>query len=168
VAEEMPTTRATETPDEPAAAPEWLSVAIPRPATECYRLFAEVERIPEWLSVVRSAVVTDRDRAGRPRTVAFLARLLRSALGYSCRYRFNARRRTVSWATDRDSTVTIKGFAQFAPMGTSACLMTYSLEIEKGKVLGEWEDTFFANHASSAALNDFREFAIRVLPARAR
>lgn len=146
-------------------ASSFLSIALPKPADACYALFCDAERIPEWLSVVRSVVVTSRDHRGRARDVAFLARLQRATLGYTCRYRYDASDRHVSWATPSDATILIQGFSQFAPLGERACLMTYSLDLDLGEegALPAWSDPFFEGHAASSTMHDFRDFAIRVL-----
>src|SRR5688572_6382182 len=69
---------------------EWLTVALPRPADQCYELFCNVERIPEWLQVVRSTIVRRKDRLGRPREVSFLARLQRATIGYTLSYAYRS------------------------------------------------------------------------------
>jgi hypothetical protein len=83
----------------PPPSPSFLSIALPRDADSSYALFCEVERIPEWLSIVRSAHVTKRDARNRARDVSFLARLERATVGYTCRYRYDSRARMVAWAT---------------------------------------------------------------------
>ena len=140
----------------------WVSVALPRTADDCYALFCQAERIPEWLAVVRTAVVTRRDVRGRPTEVSFLARLENATIGYTCRYRYHAGDRRVAWSTKEDSNLLVKGFAQFAPLGPKACMMTYGLELDLGG-LPAWNDPFFAGHAASATLGDFRDFVTRAL-----
>lgn len=143
----------------------YLSVALPRLADDCYALFCDVERIPEWLKVVRSAVVTTRDLKHRARDVAFLARLERATVGYTCRYRYHAAERRLAWATSRDSSICVQGFAQFTPLGDKACLMTYSLDLDLGEAgaLPNWSDPMFEGHAASATMSDFRDFVMRAL-----
>ena len=57
-----------------------ISVSLPRNARDCHRLFCDVARTPDWLRVVRSALVTERDASGRARRVAFLARLAHATI----------------------------------------------------------------------------------------
>jgi ribosome-associated toxin RatA of RatAB toxin-antitoxin module len=141
-----------------------LSTALPRGADECYSLFCEVERIPEWLTVVRSAVVTGRDERRRARDVAFLARLERATVGYTCSYEYNAQHRRVGWQTRESSSIRVAGHAQFSPLGERACLMTYHLDLDLGAHgLPNWVDPLFEGHAASASLVDFRDFVLRVL-----
>lgn len=146
--------------------PDWLlSVTLPRPAEECYALFCDIERLPEWLAVIRSAVVTRRDLDDRPRQVSFLARLERATVGYTCTYRYRHSDLAVSWSTPAGSGIRVEGYARFVPLGESACLMTYSLVLDLGESgLPGWADPFFEAHAASATLNDFRDFATRELP----
>ena len=145
-------------------APDHLSTALPRSADECYALFCEAERIPEWLTVVRSAVVTRRDDRRRARDVAFLARLQRATVGYTCRYKYNSTHRRVDWSTRTDTSIRVAGFAVFAPLGDKACLMTYGLDLDLGdNGLPGWSDPMFEGHAASASMSDFRDFVLRAL-----
>jgi uncharacterized membrane protein len=145
---------------------DWLSVALPRPAEASYRLFCEIDRTPEWLAVLRSAVVTKRDRQGRPRHVAFMARLDNAAIGYSCTYHYDDKDRRVSWATPEGAQIRVQGFAQFQALSVRSCLMTYLLDVDLGAAgLPGWADPVFASHAASATLSDFRDFAIRKIDA---
>jgi ribosome-associated toxin RatA of RatAB toxin-antitoxin module len=161
--EEIPPMRIPATPDAGRVSPrpEWLSVALSRSADECFQLFSQVDRIPEWLSIVRSAVITRRDHHGRAVEAWFIARLERAAIGYRCRYRYNARKRTVNWGTEPGASVYMKGYASFVPLGPKACLMTYALEVDLGDALPAWSDASFQANAASSAINDFHEFVQR-------
>lgn len=139
-----------------------LSTALPRPADDCYDLFCEVARIPEWLSVVRSAMVVRRDFHERPTEVAFLARLERATVGYTCHYRYEPGRRRVDWSTAPGARLRVAGAASFQPLGPSTCLMSYQLDLDVGG-LPAWSDPMFEGHAASASLLDFRDFVLRVL-----
>jgi ribosome-associated toxin RatA of RatAB toxin-antitoxin module len=141
-----------------------LSTALPRAADDCYALFCDVERIPAWLTVVRSAVVTRRDALERAADVAFLARLERATVGYTCSYEYQPAHRRVVWSTREDASIRVAGFAQFAPLGARACLMTYALDLDLGSSgLPTWSDPLFEGHAASASLSDFRDYVLRVL-----
>jgi hypothetical protein len=142
---------------------DWLTVALPRSADACYALFCAVERTPEWLSVVHSAVIVEREADGRARKVAFLASLRRASIGYSCSYRYHAVERRVSWATSSRSSIVVRGMAQFHELSERSCLVTYCLDLRVGRGLPPFADSTFAAHASSAALADFRDFATRTL-----
>ncbi len=148
----------------PDVVPEVLTVALPRQAGACYDLFCDIERVPEWMSIVRSAAVTTRDRHGRPRDVAFLARLRGATIGYSLSYRYRSMDRWLGWSTPGTSSMTILGCAQFTPLGEKSCLMTYSLflDLASGGV-PSWGDPQFDNHAASTAMIDYRDFVMRTL-----
>src|SRR5262249_42204314 len=131
---------------------DWLTIVLPRSADACYRLFCDVRRIPEWLPVVSTAVVTRRDADGRARRVAFQASLQRATLGYSCIYRYQAEERSIAWGTPTRGAIVVRGMAQFQPLAVDSCLMTYALELRLGRSLPTFADKSFASHASSTAL----------------
>jgi uncharacterized membrane protein len=146
---------------EPAA---HLAVALPRPAIACYALFCDVERIPAWLGVVRCVHVTRRDHENRAQDVAFLCRLERATIGYSCRYEYAVAERHVRWSTRPGTAIQVRGAATFHPLGAEACLMTYELDIDLGAPgLPAFCDPLFDGHAPSASLADFRDYVLRVL-----
>jgi hypothetical protein len=142
---------------------DWLTVSLPRAAEACYGLFCEIERVPDWLSAVSSAVVTQRDDMGRPIRVAFQASLRRATVGYTCAYRYRADDLRISWSTSPKSSIVVRGTAHFHPVSDGACLLTYGLDLRVGRGLPPFADPTFANHASSATLADFRQYAIRSL-----
>lgn len=143
---------------------DWLTVSLPRSADLCYDAFCDIEKTPEWLSIVRTAVVTERDARGRARRVAFLCRLARATIGYSLTYSYWPGHRRVAWTTSVNSQIVVNGSAHFQPLSPSACLLTYSLDLALGSGLPEFDDTSFRLHATSATLGDFREFVVRTLP----
>lgn len=138
---------------------DWLTVVLPRSADECYRLFCDVERVPEWLPVVATAVVTDRDTQGRAKRVAFQASLRRATIGYSCLYRYRPEERMVAWSTPARASILVRGMAQFQPLAPASCLVTYALGLGVDRDLPPFADATFASHASSAALAAFAAFA---------
>lgn len=142
---------------------DWLSVTLPREADECYALFCDLERIPEWLSIVRSSVVTDRDLVDRPSSVAFLCSLHRATVGYTLDYQYGDEERRLAWTTPGRSSLRVRGFAQFQELGPDACLMTYCLDLAFGKGMPNFDDAAFAAHATSATLSDFRDFVLRTV-----
>src|SRR5688572_21818934 len=141
---------------------EWLTVALPRPADKCYELFCDIEKIPEWMQVVRSAVVRKRDRLNRVREVSFLARLERATVGYTLTYSYRSGERWLGWRTPDEASITMAGFGQFMPLGERSCLMTYALTMDLGQLPG-WDDPMLSGHAPSASLSDFRDYVIRTL-----
>ena len=150
-------------PDRYSAPGDWLTVSLPRAADACYALFCDVARVPEWLPILSSAVITERDDDGRARRVAFMASLRRASIGYTCSYRYVPDDHRVSWSTSPRASIVVRGMAHFQAVARNACLMTYGLDLRVGRGLPPFDDAPFANHASSATLADFREFAIRTL-----
>jgi uncharacterized membrane protein len=144
---------------DPAQLP--LTTAIGRPARVCYELFCDAERVPEWLRVVRSARVRERNRGGRPTVVTFLAELERATVGYTLDYAYRERDLGVSWSTASDGNLLVAGWAQFTPLGPAAALMTYQLVLDTECAAATWLDPFFDGHPASSVMSDFRDFAIR-------
>ena len=140
---------------------DWLSVTLPRSAEFCYQRFCDLERIPEWLTIIRSATVTDREITDRPKAVAFLCSLHRATVGYTLEYSYHDRERRIAWTTPRRASLRVRGFAHFQELGPRACLMTYALDLALGKGMPRFEDGAFAAHATSASMNDFRDFVLR-------
>ncbi len=143
---------------------DWLTVALPRSADECYDAFAQVDRTPEWLSIVRSAVVTERDLRGRPQRVAFLCRLRRATVGYTLTYSYWPGERRLAWTTPARSSIVVVGSALFQPLSAKSCLLTYSLDLAMGGGTPDFADQSFRVHATSATLADFRDFVGRARP----
>ena len=140
---------------------DWLSVTLPRSADHCYALFSDIGRTPEWLSILRSATVTERDHRGRPRHVAFLCSLHRASVGYTLTYKFAAAERRVSWTTRPRASLRVRGTAHFQALGPASCLMTYGLDLAFGGGKPRFDDDAFSSHATSATLADFRDFVLR-------
>ena len=94
-----------------------LVVTIPRSARACYELFADVERLPEWLPIIKSAAVRQRDEHERAIEVAYMATHDRSTVGYRLRYIYSERDLSMSWSTVAGSSIQISGSVQFTAMG---------------------------------------------------
>ena len=143
---------------------EVLSTSLPVNATDAFEAFCDADSIPRWLSVVQSVRVLSRNLHGRPERAAFVARLRNGTIGYTLFYRYSEGQRLVSWRTEPGSMTHIAGRAQFIPLGARATLMQYQLLLELAEDdLSPWEDPFLGGHATSVVMNDFREYAIRIL-----
>jgi uncharacterized membrane protein len=142
---------------------EILSTSLPVNASAAYEVFCQAESIPLWLSVVQSVRILSRTPSGRPRRAAFVGRLKNATIGYTLFYSYREAERVVSWGTDPGSMTLVAGRAQFLSLGDHATLMQYQLALElPGDALPPWEDPFFSGHATSVAMNDFREYVIRM------
>ncbi len=140
----------------PAPSTTTLPVSAPR----AFELFAECGRVPEWLSIVRSAHVFDRDKAGRATRVSYLASVDRGLLGYTLRHTYDPDRLTAHFRTNVDAALSVVGSARFAALGSSACLMEYELSV-RVPIAEAWADPFFDSHAGSAVVHAFRDFTKR-------
>jgi hypothetical protein len=136
---------------------DWLTTTLPVSATEAYNRFVEVDRLPHWLPIVRSARVTRRAADGMASRASFMAELDRGSVGYTLAYRYDHDRRLVAWATRRGAALRIAGCARFTELGPRACMMEYRLSVHRGS-LPSWSDRFYDNHATSAVLSHFRDY----------
>ncbi len=140
-----------------------LAVTVPRPARACYELFADVERLPEWMPMIRSVRVLDRDKFERPGQVTFTATLPRATLTYRLRYFFSERDLSMRWTTLPDSGIRISGCVSFTPLGESACLMRYAIDSDFTSAGVELGSTCF-DRRPTAIIAEFRDFAQRSIP----
>jgi uncharacterized membrane protein len=136
-----------------------LSTSLPMPAPAAFDLFCDMEAIPQWMPIIRSARVLERDVDKRAVAVAFLADLERATMGYTLHYRYRAL--VVEWSTTSGSSTNIRGRARFQPAGDSSCLLHYQLSIEAETTLPAWKDPMYNGHAASAVVSDFRSYVDR-------
>lgn len=138
------------------------TATLPVGADEAYDVFCDVHSIRNWVPVVSSVRVLEREPTGRAARVAFLARLEGASIGYTLNYRYYDQDLKVTWTTARDASTRVVGRAYFLPLGDRASLMHYelSLDIPPGS-LPTWDDPFFNANAASAVVNDFRDYIHR-------
>lgn len=151
--------------DEDATNPQLdiVSTTLPIAAPDAYTLFCDVERTPEWVSVVRWASVLSRNEGGRPSRVAFLAVLEQATVGYTLQYQYRERALGVRFWSEPGQ-ISIVGEARFTELSPRASMMHYRLGLQLPVgALPRWGDPFFDGHAASAVLGDFRDFATRSL-----
>jgi hypothetical protein len=134
-----------------------ITARIPRPADLCYRLFCDIERLGEWLTVVGSVAARRRDAGGRAVEVAFTANLLRASIAYALVYEYRDDRREVLWSVSESGSGMQKlaGSARFTPDGAEACVMRYALVAEKAPHLPRWADSFFGAQPAETVVMDF-------------
>lgn len=140
-----------------------LVVTIPRSARACYELFADVERLPEWLPIIKSAAVRQRDEHERAIEVAYMATHDRSTVGYRLRYIYSERDLSMSWSTVAGSSIQISGSVQFTAMGEKACLMRYHVDADFS-VIGGMAQIGRGRQQASAVIAEFRDFMQRKTP----
>jgi hypothetical protein len=138
-----------------------VTARLPRPADLCYRLFADVERLGEWLTVVGSIVVRQRDERGRPTEVAFTGHLLRASIAYALVYEYRDAEREVLWSVGEagGGMRRLAGSARFTPDGPESCTMRYALAAEKAPHLPRWADSFYGSQPAEAVVMDFGAWA---------
>lgn len=141
---------------------EVVSITLPVRSSVAYDAFCRAEAIPAWLSIVRSVRVLARTPDGRPARAAFIGRLPTRVVGYTLFYRYSDAERVVWWGTAPGSAMIMAGRAQFLPLGERATLMQYQLVLElPDGALAPGDDPFAGGHATSAVMNDFRDYVIR-------
>lgn len=138
-----------------------LSSTLPISAQAAFALMSQSDRIPEWMAVVRSARTLTRYLDGRPEKVAFIANLQRASVGYTLRYTYDDRELKLAWCTAPAAKTAVVGSARFQPLGPSACLVHYEIELSKHSSLPAWNDEMYNGHPASSVLNDFRNFVQR-------
>ncbi|MBI5479818.1 MAG: hypothetical protein HY906_13220 [Deltaproteobacteria bacterium] len=134
-----------------------VTARLPRPAELCYRLFCDVERLGEWLTVVATVVVQRRDEGGRPLEVAFTGNLLRASIAYALVYEYRDDTREVLWSVGETGggMRRLAGSARFTPDGPERCVMRYALATEIAPHLPRWADSFYGSRPAEAVVMDF-------------
>jgi ribosome-associated toxin RatA of RatAB toxin-antitoxin module len=134
-----------------------VTARLPRSADLCYRLFSDVERLGEWLTVVGSVAVRRRDEQGRALEVAFTGHLLRASIAYALVYEYRDAEREVLWSVSEGSggLKRLAGSARFTPEGDEACAIRYALATEMAPQLPRWADSFYGSRPAEAVVMDF-------------
>lgn len=146
----------------PEGGPELLTSTLPVSAVAAYEMFCEIDRVPEWLNVTRSARVLEWDDMDRPVRVAFRAELERASVSYTLHYTYCSDRLEVSWTTRSGCGTTVAGSAKFTPLGPNASMIHYELTLDlAGGSLPRWDDPFFDAHAASAVVAGYRDWLKR-------
>ena len=138
------------------------STTLPVSAAAAFRMFSDIEAVPEWMAVVRSVRVLERDTLGQVARAAFLARLDGASVGYTLVYRHWPERLMVAWSTAENALIRVSGRARFAAIGKSAALMHYELELSLPEgALPSWLDSGYNGNPVSAAIGNFRDYVDR-------
>jgi ribosome-associated toxin RatA of RatAB toxin-antitoxin module len=95
-----------------------------------FAVAVDVEDYPEWASVMKSVVVTERDDKSRPLVATFRAAAFGRSSTYSLRYDYTAAPTQLSWVmVEGDLTSKLDGLYRFEP-AEGGTLVTYQLEVE--------------------------------------
>jgi hypothetical protein len=135
-----------------------VTVSLGWPAEHCYRLFADADRIAQWLYVVGTVVVRSRDASGRALEVDFMGSLERASVSYTLLYEYDNKARLVRWRYKSGSLKQLAGSARFESVGESACIFHYSLVTELPKHLPQWSDQLYRIRPAETVVIDFREW----------
>ena len=140
-----------------------VTARLPRSADLCYRLFCDVERLGEWLTVVATIVVRRRDERGRPVEVGFTGNLLRASITYALVYEYRDDQPEVRWSVGESGSGVRKlaGSARFTPEGPETCEMRYALATEMAPHLPRWADSFYGSRPAEAVVMDFAAWVER-------
>ena len=134
------------------------SVSIEADAETCYRLLAEFERYPEWVSVMENAKSLDRYPDGRSRRVEFLAnvyfRKVRTLLDYS----YDDRNYCLSWVSAGGDFLSVTGRYYFKPQGPARCGATYELTMCLDFPVPNRVMSYFSRIVMRRSMRDFKRF----------
>lgn len=130
-------------------------------ADQCYGLFCDVDRIPQWLWVVDTAVVQERDAQNRATRVDFIGSLERAAIGYSLSYSYDDERREVRWHHVGSGVKELAGSARFIPHPAGGCTLEYRLTSELSSGLPPWADQLYRQRPAETVVIDFCEYVER-------
>ena len=128
---------------------------------ECYRLFTDVDLIPQWLWVVDTSVVQERDEKNRATRVDFIGSLERAAIGYTLTYDYDDEQREVRWLQTGRGMKQLAGAARFEAVGDGRCRLEYSLRTELTAGLPPWADQLYHQRPAETVVLDFCEFVER-------
>jgi ribosome-associated toxin RatA of RatAB toxin-antitoxin module len=95
-----------------------------------FAVAVDLEDYPEWAADLKSVVVTERDKRGRPLVATFRAAAFGRSTTYTLRYDYAAAPTTLSWVQlEGDITSKLDGSYRFEPVD-GGTLVTYQLEVE--------------------------------------
>ena len=134
-----------------------VTAYVDHPAEHAYRMFCDPDHLTEWLFVVGTVVVTDRDAKGRPLEIDFMGSLERASVSYTLCYEYDDKLREVSWHQKRGTPKQIMGSARFKAEGPG-CRLTYRLVAELPTHLPPWSDELYRERPAETVVLDFCEW----------
>jgi len=135
-----------------------VSARLRRTAEECYRLFCDADLIPEWLWVVDTAVVQERDPRNRAVRVDFIGALERASIGYTLSYEYDDAGLEVRWHHLGRGVRELAGSARFVSREDGGCLLEYRLRTQLTAGLPPWADQLYTERPAETVVVDFCEF----------
>jgi ribosome-associated toxin RatA of RatAB toxin-antitoxin module len=111
------------------------SVEIEAPLEAVYAVAADVEGSPRWQPEIKLAECIDRDAAGNQVLVRMETDAKVRRLGSTIRFNYDRSDR-IAWVQEDGDLKSIEGAWEFEDLGSGRTRVTYSLEVDLGRVLG--------------------------------
>ena len=135
-----------------------VEVRLPGSAELCYRMFSDASHIAEWLVVVGTVVIRQRDEQGRAVEIDFLGSLQRASVAYALSYEYDDERLEVRWRHKSGSLRKLAGSARFIAGTEQFCRLEYRLAAELPGNLPPWADELYRAHPAETVVLDFCEW----------
>ncbi len=118
---------------------ESCNLIIARPADQCFALFTDFERTPEWLVELRSARTRQFDDSGRALVVDYMAAPVRGGYTYPMNYVYHAEGLGLDWHGEvQGGARGIEGAVRFAVLDVARCEMQYETGIRLSVDMPGW------------------------------
>ena len=106
------------------------SISVAADPGTVFAVAVDLEDYPEWVGDLKSVVVTERDKNGRPLVATFRAAAFGRSSTYTLRYDYQEAPTVLSWVmVEGDLTSKLDGSYRFEP-ADGGTLVTYQLEVE--------------------------------------
>jgi uncharacterized protein YndB with AHSA1/START domain len=135
-----------------------VEVRLRAPAERCYQAFNDASHIAEWLVVVGTVVIRQRDDKGRATEIDFLGSLQRASVAYTLSYEYDDEHLEVRWRHKSGSLRKLAGSARFIPGDEQSCRLEYRLATELPGNLPPWADELYRAHPAETVVLDFCEW----------
>jgi len=142
--------------------PVEATVDVACSAEQCWRLLADVLRVPEWVPGVAAAEVVEADADGRPLVVRFIGMPAAGSLDYVLRYGHDDQLRTLRWRSQDDAGERhLEGEARVVDLGDGRCRLHYVLTSWNARSLPGWAQATLADDTPERTAGAFRRWAER-------
>ena len=118
---------------------ESCDLIVARPAEQCFALFSDFERTPQWLVELRSARVRRFDEAGRPAIVDYMAAPVRGGYTYPMHYDYDEDGLGVSWHGEvQGGARSLEGVVRFVALDAARSEMRYETAVRLSADMPAW------------------------------
>jgi uncharacterized membrane protein len=107
------------------------SIEIGAPVAMVYAAAADVERMPDWQSGLRAAVILERDRKGQPRLVRIETSHGEAVIRFSYREAVS-----ITWHQEEGDAAHFSGAWRFVAAAGGVTRATYDVEVDFGRRWG--------------------------------